>query len=104
MSRTRIAAATGRAGGTGVRLGALIEAAMGQAAVAMNERGIVDDTPPQRVAELLGPEYTGKCGADVIREAKIAARLATKRAAEKAEAERIAAEVAAAEAAATADK
>lgn len=100
MSKTKIVEAAGRAGGTGPALGARIEAAMGQAILAMNERGVVDDTPAQRVTELLGADFEGKDGATVIREAKIAARAAAKAAYREEEAQRLAAEAAAAEAAA----
>ena len=93
----RIAEATGHAGGTGPALGARIEAAMGEATLAMNAKGIVDDTPPERVEKLLGAKFKGKNGATVIREAKIAAR------AEAKAAYRVEQEAAAAEAAATAD-
>jgi hypothetical protein len=78
----------------------------------MNERGIADDTPPARVQDLLGEQHLRtmfgddwetKDGADVIREAKIAARVAEKRAATAEDAAARAAEEAAAEASSTAD-
>lgn len=79
-----IAEATGNAGGTGAELGSRIEAAMGAAILECNARGVTDDTPPERVEALLGKGFKGKDGATVIREAKIAARLAVKRAEEAA--------------------
>lgn len=86
-----IAEATGFAGGTNAVTAEAIELAMGQAMLDMNAAGICDDTPPERVEELLGPDYAGKDGSTVIREAKIAARAKVK------------ADAAAAEAAAAAD-
>lgn len=94
--KVTIAEAAGHAGGTGPALGALIETAMSEATLVMNARGIVDDTPPERVEKLLGKAFKGKDGATVIREAKIAARAEAK-AAYRAEQEAAAAEAAAAD-------
>lgn len=74
-----IAEMTAFAGGAGAALGHLIEQAMNNAAAELNAKGIFDDTPPDRVEELLGPDFGGLSGTEAIRSAKQAARVNTKR-------------------------
>lgn len=76
MSEPMIAAATGYAGGTSGPVGPLIELAMRQAVEDAMALGVADDTPPDKVAALLGID--GVDGATYIRNAKLAARRAVK--------------------------
>lgn len=75
MSKVKIAEAVGSADNGGRGLSAAIEAAMAQAVLDMNAMGIADDTPGERLAEILGPEWAHLVGADAIRGAKADARL-----------------------------
>lgn len=98
MTTTRIAEATGRAGGTGPELSNIILNAQIKAQQEINDLGIADDASYERLVEVIGEaplramfsaerleelhggDLTKLTGADVIREAKIGARLAAKRA------------------------
>lgn len=92
MSKVKIAEAVGSADNGGRGLSAAIEAAMAQAVLDMNAMGIADDTPGERLAKILGPEWADKVGADAIRGAKTDARLRVRKEwAERDEAERQAA-------------
>lgn len=92
MTKAKIVEAVGAADNGGRGLSAAIEAAQAQAVLDMNAMGIADDTPGERLAEILGPEWAHLVGADAIRGAKTDARMRVRREwAERDEAERAAA-------------
>lgn len=76
-----VAETAGTADNGGRKLSMLVEMGMHEAADLVRAKGIADDTPPERVAEILGiPNDEGKAGCDIIREAKMEARRSIKRA------------------------
>lgn len=79
MSKEKIVEAVGSADNGGRGLSAAIEEAMQQAVLDINAMGIADDTPGERLAVILGPEWADKVGSDAIRAAKAEARLRVRR-------------------------
>lgn len=84
MADPIIAEATGYAGGNNGPVGPLVENAMSQAVDLCRRLGVADDTPHERLVDLVGQDQLVSqlgaelaetaIGADYIREAKLAAR------------------------------